>query len=143
MNEDRYLLDANVLTRLTAGQRASAFVLEHCRVPSEVMYEVQGLADRTAISALELPINAKTLERLRDVMASVAPEDRSLVDLYRNKGSADPVIVAAALAADHGEGRLWQTEWHVVSDDHPVRATASALGVRWLSRDDLVALIDG
>lgn len=143
MNEDRYLLDANVLTRLTADQRTHAFVLGHCHVPSEVMYEVRGLPDRTAISRIELPINARTLERLRDVMSSVAPEDHSLVDLYQNKGSADPVLVAAALAADHGDGRLWQTMWHIVSDDGAVRTTAATHGVPWLSRDELVALIDG
>jgi hypothetical protein len=142
MNEDRYLLDANVLSRLTADQRASAFVSERCRVPSDVMYEVRGLTDLAAISRIELPIDPKTLERLRDVMTSIAPEDRSLVDLYRNKGAADPVIVAAALVADYGEDQLWQTQWHIVSDDGAVRATASTFGVPWISRAELVTLIE-
>ncbi len=142
MNEDRYLLDANVLTRLTPDQRASAFVSERCRVPSDVMYEARGLADLPAISRIELPIDPKTLERLRDVMRSIAPEDRSLVDLYHNKGAADPVIVAAALVADSGEDQLWQTQWRIVSDDAAVRETASTFGVPWISRAELVTLIE-
>ncbi|GIG40186.1 hypothetical protein [Cellulomonas phragmiteti] len=142
MNEHRYLLDANVLTRLTASQRASAFVSDRCHVPAEVMYEVRGLSDRSAIARLELPTDVRTLERLRDVMAAVAPGDLSLVDLYRNKGCADPVIVAAALAAEDGRDQLWQTEWHVVSDDNAVRAAALTFGIQPVSRHELVALIE-
>ena len=143
MNENRYLLDANVVSRLTAEQRASPFVSRHCRIPADVMHEVRGISDRSLIAHLGLPVNVSTLARLRDVMATITPGDLSLVDLYHFKGTADPVLIAAALAADHGEGRLWPTEWHVVSDDNAVRDTASLLGVPWLSRAGLVELIDG
>ncbi len=143
MNETRYLLDANVVSRLTAEQRVSPFVTKFCRVPADVMHEVRGLPDRASIAHLKLPVNAPTLLRLRDVMATVTPGDPSLIDLYRFKGTADPVLIAAALAADHGEGQLWPIEWHVVSDDKAVRDTASAVGVPWLSRADLTVLIDG
>lgn len=142
MNENRYVLDANVVSRLTAEQRASPFVSAHCRIPSDVMYEIQGIPDGSSISHLELPVDARILARLRDVMATVAPTDLSLVNLYRNKGAADPVVIAAALAADQGEGQLWSIHWHVVSDDHAVRNTAATLGVPWLSRAHLVELID-
>ncbi|GEL45069.1 hypothetical protein CHO01_01850 [Cellulomonas hominis] len=142
MNEHRYLLDANVLTRLTADQRASAFVSARCRVTAEVMNEVRGLPDRSVIARIELSTDARTLGRLREVMASVVPGDQSLVDLYRNKGCADPVIVAAALAAEDGQDQLWQTQWHIVSDDKAVRAMASTFGISWISRRDLVALIE-
>ncbi|GIG25019.1 hypothetical protein [Cellulomonas denverensis] len=141
MNEDWYLIDANVLTRLTAVQRSSAFVRDRCRIPADVMHEVRGLPDRSAIAHLELPLDAPILLRLRDVMATIDPGDFSLIDLYHNKGTADPVLIAAALALDHGEGRLWPIRWHVVSDDHAVRETASTLGVPRLSRDELLNLI--
>jgi hypothetical protein len=143
VNEDRYVLDANVLSRLTPEQRASAFVKEFCRVPTEVLFETGGLPDSAVIRELELRVGVRTLERLRDVMATIDPEDRSVVDLYRNKGGADPVLVAAALAADHDEDSLWGTEWHIVTDDNAVRRLAETAGVPWLSRSDLVARIDG
>ena len=143
MNDDRYLLDANVLSRLTPAQRASAFVAEHCRIPSEVLYEARGLPDIHLVEPLELATTTAMLERLRGVMASIAPEDRTLVDLYRNRGGADPVIVAAALTADRDDASLWPTVWHVVSDDRAVRATATLFDLDVLSRAELVTLIDG
>lgn len=143
MNEDRYLLDANVLSRLTLAQRASTFVTDRCRIPSEVLYEARGLPDVHLVQSLELPTTRAMLERLRDVMASIAPEDRTLVDLYRNQGGADPVIVSAALTAERNDTSLWSTVWHVVSDDRAVRATASLFDIDVLSRAELVTLIDG
>lgn len=141
MNEDMYLLDANVLSRLTPRQRGSAFVATRCRVPSEVLHETRGLPDLEVVEPLEMPPSSLMLERLRDVMASIAPEDYTLVDLYRNRGGADPILVASALAADKGDARLWATTWHIVSDDGAVRATASVFGVPTLTRGELVELI--
>lgn len=141
MKETRYLLDANVVSRLTAEQRASPFVSKYCRIPADVMHEVRGLSDWSSIAHIMLSVNAATLSCLRDVMATITPGDLSLVDLYHFKGTADPVLVAAALAADHGDGQLWPTEWHVVSDDKAVRDTATVLDVPWKSRADLVAMI--
>ena len=142
MNEDMYLLDANVLSRLTPRQRGSAFVAARCRVPSEVLHEARELPDLHVVEPLELRPTRLMLERLADVMSSVAPEDHTLVDLYHNQGGADPVLVAAALAADNGDAQLWPTVWHVVSDDRAVRTTASAFGVPTLTRAELVELIE-
>jgi hypothetical protein len=138
-----YLLDANVLSRLSPEQRASDFVADRCQIPSEVLYEARGLPDLHVVEPLELPTSRAMLERLRDVMASIAPEDRTLVDLYRNRGGGDPVLIAAALTADSRDDSLWPTIWHVVSDDRAVLATASRFGLDSLSRTDLVELIEG
>lgn len=136
-----YLVDANVLSRLTVEERRSRFVRSHCRVPSEVLYETRGMADRALLSRIELPMDTGTLLALKRVMAWLDPDDRALVDLYRNKGNADPILVAAALAASDGGPALWETTWVVVTDDGAVRACASTFGVPWLSRSGLTDLI--
>lgn len=142
MIETKYLLDANVLSRLTPQERRGRFVRSHCRAPSEVLHETRGMTDRSLMSRIELPMNGKTLLALQQVMASLEPTDRDLVDLYRNKGNADPILVAVALAAGHTEeSALWDTTWVVVTDDAAVRARASLFGVSWLSRAGLVDLI--
>lgn len=142
MNEDMYLLDANVLSRLTPRQRAGAFVTTRCRIPSEVLHEARELPDLHVVESLELRPTRLMLERLADVMSSIEPEDHALVDLYHNRGGADPILVAAALAADQHDTQLWPTVWHIVSDDRAVRKTASAFGVPTLTRAELVELIE-
>lgn len=137
-----YLLDANVLSRLKPEQRRSNFVIERCRVPEEVLYEVRGLPDIEDVERLGISPSRTMLERLRDVMASIAPEDHTLIDLYRDRGGGDPILIATALAEDRGHSLLWATVWHVVSDDKAVRATASLFDVPSLSRAEFVKLID-
>ena len=132
MNDDRFLLDANVLSRLTPTQRVSAFVAERCR----------GRPDVHLVEPLELPSTAAMPERLRGVMASIAPEDSTLMDLYRDRGGADPVIVAAALTAERGDNSLCPTVRHLVPDDRAGRMTASLFGLDVLSRAELVSLIE-
>ncbi|MGW6130805.1 hypothetical protein ACWFNE_12340 [Cellulomonas sp. NPDC055163] len=136
-----YLLDANVLSRLTPEQRASRFIKGRCRIPSEVIYEARGLPDAQLVEELEIRASTTMLERLRDVMASIAPEDHSLVDLYRNRGGADPILIASALAANSGETLLWPTVWHIVTDDKAVRTTATFFDIPTLGRTELVELI--
>jgi hypothetical protein len=138
-----YLLDANVLSRLTPQQRASGFVARYCRVPAEVLYEARGMPDIQRLERLAVAPSGAMLRQLRRVMTSIAPEDHALVDLYRNRGGGDPILIASALAADQGETLLWPTVWHVVSDDRAVQAISALFDVPTLSRAELVTLING
>lgn len=71
-----------VLSRLSPEQRASKVVAERCQIASEVLYEARGVPDTHVVEPLELPTSRAMLERLRDVIASIAREDRTdLIEL--------------------------------------------------------------
>jgi hypothetical protein len=135
VNGRRYLLDNNALTKLTRAQRSGPFVLEFCRIPTEVLYEATGLPGQCALGELEYKTTAEVLEFLRKVMATVPPGDFKLVDLRSNKGAADPVLVAAAAlhAMDEEAQRLLQDEWVIVTDEQAVARKAAEYGIDTLT----------
>lgn len=142
MNSDKYVLDANVLSRLSAEQRRSSFVQERCRIPSEVLHEIHGFPDIDQLRTLDFPMSAALLKHLKQVMRTVPPGDSTLVDLYRNKGNADPILIASAMTGmSQSAETLFDENWKVVSDDGAVRVKATALGVGWLSTADFVLLL--
>lgn len=142
MTSTVYLLDANVLSRLSAEQRASRFVREHCRIPAEVLHEIEGIPDVRELRALCFPVSAELLESVREVMKTLTPGDFKLVDLYNNRGNADPILVASALiGARQASETLFAEDWQIVSDDHAVRAKAEGHGVTWLSTWDFILLL--
>lgn len=139
----RYLLDNNVLTQLTTEQRGSRFVSERCRVPGEVLHEARFLPDIELLRTFEYPTTARVLARLVEVMSRVRVGDFSLLDLYNNRGSADPLLVACALdAREEAEEGLFGYEWMVVTNDRAVRTICDEFGVGTLSSDELLQLLD-
>lgn len=134
MTETIYLLDANALSRLSTYQRGCAFVRRRCRIPSEVLHEIRGFPDVSQLRALEYPVSAELLESVSEVLKTVPPGDFKLIDLYRNKGNADPILVATALTGMRKASEtLFSEDWKIVSDDDAVRAKAEEHGVEWLS----------
>lgn len=142
MTADVYVLDTNVLSRLANRQRQSPFLRAHCRIPSEVLHEVRGFPDIEQLRALNFPLDGRVLECLREVMKTVRPGDFKLIDLYSNKGNADPILVATALTGmRRAADTLFLEVWSVVSDDEAVRAKACEFGVMWLSTEAFVRLL--
>lgn len=142
MSPDVYLLDANALSRLSAGQRRSPFLRDHCKIPSEVLYEIRGFPDVEHLRALEERLDAEVLESLRQVMGTIPPDDFRLVDLYGNKGNADPILVATALTGmRRAADTLFAEQWAVVTDDEAVRAKATRFDVVWLSSAEFGSLL--
>lgn len=142
MNRISYLLDNNALLTLSREQRAGRFVRERCRIPSEVLHEAQGYPDIGVLRRLEFEMNADILKRVRRVMTSVSPGDTALVDLYANKGNADPILIATAMyARELSETTLLPDEWVVVTDDRAVRWTASQFGVPTLRSSEFRKLV--
>jgi hypothetical protein len=143
MNDRMYLIDNNVLSHLTRSQRQSAFFLERCRIPTEVIYEA-GRSDEDSFKAIEYPTTGRVLAALRVVMASVPTGDTTLVNLYANKGSADPILVACALdgkfdTAEH----LFGPTWSIVSNDKAVQAKAHNFDIEVFTREQFVAETKG
>jgi hypothetical protein len=142
MTECWYVVDSNVLSRLTLSQRSSAFFREHCRIPSEVLYEASGFPDIPSLRKLEYRVTPEVLMGVREVMQTVEPGDFKLIDLYRNKGSADPVVIATALVEQRrGQETLFAPNWVVVSDDNAVRAKAMDMDLHILGAKGFADLL--
>ena len=140
MTEEMYLLDNNVLSHLSRAQRASAFFLERCRLPAEVLHEAGDHPDAATLKRVEYPTTARVLELLREVMATVPESDTALLDLYANKGAADPLLIACAVhATEEAAPLLWKPTWTIVSNDKAVRAKAAEFGVAACTREEFFA----
>jgi hypothetical protein len=130
MSEEMYLLDNNALSQLSRTQRASEFFLERCHLPSEVLYEAAGYPDVAIFKQIEYPTTAAVLEFLGAVMATVPEDDTALLNLYANKGAADPLLIACALdARQETSAYLFGPTWLIVSNDKAVQAKATQFGI--------------
>lgn len=137
-----FLVDNNVLSKLSRKQRGSRFFRHHCRLPSEVLHEASAFPDIRALRRLEYPVTPTVLEHVRDVLATVPPGDFSLVDLYRNMGNADPILIATALdAMAQNAQALFEEVWHIVTDDAAVRRKAIEFQLSVLGHADFQKLL--
>ena len=124
MNRTFYLVDNNALIRPGAnGSRSSSrpTARHHRRAPRGTRASRPGTP-----CAGRIPVTPAVLDRVRPVMRTVEVGDIGLVDLYGNKGTADPGLIASALdalAAD--EGKLFPDAWVIVTNDRAVEASAA------------------
>lgn len=143
MNETKYLLDNNVLGFLGHERRASAFFADHCRIPQEVAYEARFSAYDKALEPITEAMTPAVLEQLVAVMKTVPVGHTKLIDLYSNKGAADPILVATALALNNPLlPTLFADTWLIVTNDKEVRAKASEFSIGTLAPKDLADAID-
>lgn len=139
----RYVVDTNALNAIGSLRRATNYFREHAVLPSEVLHEADGLTDAGTLKGLLYPVSVALLERVAEVMRSVPADDTSLVNLYANKGGADPLVVACALDGRAADAQyLDAPEWIVVSDDEAVRAKAVQFGVRVIGSGEFKTAID-
>lgn len=142
MSETHYLVDTNALSRLSASERASRFVRDRCGITDDVFWESRDLADAAQLQILVQPTTAHALAVIKEIMNKVPVGDLKLVNLYGNKGAADPGLVACAIAATaRSQDTLFQQEWLVVTDDREVRRKAERFDVEWMSSSDFVATL--
>lgn len=83
------------------------------------------------------------LHHLKRVMMTIDPDDRSLVDLFQYKGTADPMLVASALAATEEPDGLVTVHWTVVTGDDAVRRKCEEFEVDWCSASEFADILDG
>lgn len=137
---DRYLVDTVTLSRMTATQRASVFMRRWCRIPEEIIFEAQGLPDSEALKQLTYPITTAVLDKVKTVMATIKPEDK-VVDLYRNKGNGDVMLLATALTEmDVSAGQLIGDRWIIATGDDGLTKKAAELRVLTCTSDEFIAL---
>ena len=143
MNRTLYLVDNNALVALRRERIRSAFFRSYCRVTDDVLREAREHPDQPFLSQNRYEITPNVLEQIRRVMQTVEVGDTSLVDLYGNKGAADPGLIASALDAIALDAeRLFADTWVLVTNDRAVEAKAAGLDITTLRPADLAALID-
>lgn len=139
----RYVIDTNSLSQLRRHRRGSEFFEEHVVVPAEVLREAAGFPDVNELRRISYSTTPQVLARLIEVMATVPATDIRLVDLYANKGSADPLVVACALDGRTQDSQyLDAPEWVVVTGDDAVRSKAEEFGLPVIGNADFAAVID-
>lgn len=93
---------------------------------------------------LEYPVSADVLNLVREVMSTVPPGDKDLIDLYHVRGNADPILVATALdAIAKSEETLLVEDWQIVTDDEGVKKKASEFDLRTVSSAESRKLVGG
>lgn len=143
MTDYRYLVDNNVLSTLSRDQRASSFFHTHCYIPDEVLYEARGFPDIEELKTRRYEMTDGVLRHLILVMKTVPVTSTKLVDLYANRGNADPIIVACALdAQSQNEDKLFGPTWVVISDDDAVRSKADEFEIERRSGREFVLILD-
>ena len=137
---DIYLVDTVTLSRMTAAQRASVFVRNCCRIPEEILFEAQGLPDIDVLKQRAYPVTTAVLEKVKVVMATINPNDR-VIDLYRNKGNGDVMLLATALAEmDVSAGQLIGDRWIIATGDEGLTKKAADMGVLTCTPRELIEL---
>jgi hypothetical protein len=140
---ERYVVDTNALIRLKRHRRARPFFMEHAVFPNEVLREAAGLPDIKTLRGGVYQTTRSVLDWLVRVMATVPSSDRALVDLYANKGGADPFVIACALdGRERDSVYLDAPEWIVVTNDDAVRAKAGDFGLSVRSCAELAEIVD-
>lgn len=143
MNDVIYVIDNNALSKIDSEQRKGDYFQNYCRIPTEVLYEARWADDLNELENVEYPITVDFLETLKAVMDSLPVTDTSLIDLYANEGNADPMVVAVALMGQRVlQPTLFEPEWKVVSNDKAVRAKAEEFGIRVLSSEEFLTVLE-
>lgn len=142
MMDRKYLVDNNALISIGTWRWKSNFFREHCLITEDVAYEARYRA-RSLATDLIVPVTPAVLAQVPRIMKTVVPGDTRLLDLYGNKGAADPVLVATAvvLQAEESESLVGDMLVIVTRDD-AVSEKAKEFGIETALPDELAALID-
>lgn len=96
------------------------------------------------ITDYEYPMSADVLNLLREIMSTVPPGDKDLIDIYHVRGNADPILVATALdAIAKSEETLLVEDWQIVTDDEGVKKKAAEFDLRAVTSAEFKKLVDG
>lgn len=139
MSGTKYLIDNNALGPL-GDKKQSLFFAKNCRVPAEVAYESRRARHAKLLEPLTIEMTPAMLAELAGVMKTVAVGHTGLIDLYDNKGAADPILVAMACVLNSED--LFADNWVIVTKDKEVIALAKEFGVDLETPDGLKAIIE-
>ena len=134
--QTRYIVDTNVLDKIDVHERATQFFKTSCSLPDAVLDEASGFPDIEDLRQLRYRTTASLLQILMEVMATIEVEDKRVVNLWKNKGAADPVLTAVVLhAREQQRDCILKYKWVIVTDDRGVRDLARKHEIEVLSGD--------
>lgn len=139
MSGNKYLIDNNALGPL-GDKKETPFFAENCRVPAEVAYESRRARHAKLLEPLTIEMTPAMLAELAGVMKTVTVGHTGLIDLYDNKGAADPILVAMACVLNSED--LFADNWVIVTKDKEVIAKAKEFGIDLETPDGLKAIIE-
>jgi hypothetical protein len=143
LNESKYLIDNNALVDLGAARIRSQFFAEHCVVTNDVLFEAREHPARDALLEASEQTSPALLEQVRAVMKTVRVGETDLIDLYHNKGAADPGLIATVLEARAvDDGAFFADVWTIVSRDGAVVSKAGEFDIPTKTPMDLAIMID-
>jgi hypothetical protein len=139
-----FFVDTNALSKLGPRYRATKFFRNYVLLPSVVIQEAGNPEDISNLKELEEGMTPQILQNLLEIMTKVPTDDTRLVDLYSNKGKADPIIVAYALAQNslNADGLFPLYEVYIVTNDKAVRELGQSFSIKVLSSEDFIRRID-
>lgn len=112
-------------------------------IPSEVLQEAGGFPDIETLRQYEYATTPSVLRWLAKVMVTIPQNDKDLVNLYANRGGADPLMVACALDGEARESSyLDPAAWVIVTGDKAVQGKAHEFALRVLNLAEFATLID-
>lgn len=139
--EDKYSIDAVTLSKMTEQQSRSSFVHDNCRIPAEILYEARWYETTKNMLSLEYPVTIQVLNAVHDICSGIKKSD-TLLDLYKDEGNGDVVILAVAVTENKAEQcQLFYARWTIATDDKGVSRKASELGIPVLDSLSFFALI--
>ena len=139
----RYLVDTNALSEIGRTRRTTKFFREHAALPTEVLHEAENSPDIQQLRRQEYATTPAVLRLLVRIMKTIPVNDSQLIDLYKNQGGADPLVVACALdAKEYNNQLLYSEEWVIVTGDKAVRALATKFDIPAISTKEFKGQID-
>ncbi len=92
------------------------------------------------LEPLTIEVTPAVLGQLADVMKTVPVGHTKLIDLFNNKGTADPILVATAIVLS--TENLFADTWVIVTQDKEVSAKAKEFFIDTMTTKELVDIID-
>lgn len=143
MNETFYLVDNNALTALTASRIRTDFFADRCRVTEDVLWEARDHPAAATLNACTISRTTTSIALIRDIMRVADLSDGGLIDLYRNKGSADPGLIATIIGEQQkDDGLFFRDSWILVTRDRAVTQLARRFEVAVVTPEVLSSAID-
>lgn len=138
-----YLVDTMTVTKLGwRGLLRSPKFQQTCRVPNEILHELEGNRHHPLVGSLAYRMNIETLRALKQVMSTITVGDK-VIDLYKNEGNGDAILIAIALfEAQEALAQLFPVSWAIVTDDVNLTTKARSFGITVKSTDELISELE-
>ena len=137
----KYLIDETPCASLDNDWLESEFFQNYCYISEEILFELRdnNRLDFSLLVKNSIPVTYEILNKLQQfVMPQIGP----IVDLYKNEGNGDALLIATALNMREKEDeKLVKCEWAIVTSDKGVATLAKKFDLRAISKKDFFQIL--